>query len=215
MTNDPERPYPERTGSETSAQLLQDFIPVREDEDGLDLVEKVFQYYALFCCDVYRAALAANLPVEDVQRMAAEGRWNDRLKTLVKLSESGRPGDVERATNRAINFVQAHKYRILLEKILRGLAAIQKQKLDSFCYEEYEVKGGGTKRKLLCRPFADMASALEKCHAMTYAALNDTVSERRERKEEPGSAHVDVHVQIANQLAKLRQEQGRAAGPSE
>jgi hypothetical protein len=176
--------------------------------ENQDLNEKVYQYYALFGCDVERAAIAANIPVEQVKQMAIDGRWEDQLKVLIRLKQSGRPGDLERATNRAINLIQAHRYRLLLERILRRFSLMRESDLHALCVEETESKDGIVRSKLVTRPFADLATALEKCQAMTYLALCDTATDRNKRGENPeeSSAEADAHVQIANGLQRMREK---------
>lgn len=167
--------------------------------------ERIYQLYALFACDAERTAVAAKIPVEVVEKMAQDGRWDAQFKTLIKLRTSGRPGDLERATNRAINFVQAHNYRRFLERVMRKFALLTENDLSDFCFEiRIDVKGNEI-RKLNMRPLADLATAIEKCHAMTYAALTDTASDRAKRAEnhEEDKQTQDAHVQIAGALQRL------------
>jgi hypothetical protein len=175
--------------------------------ENQDIHEKVYQYYALFGCDVERAAIAANLPVERVRQMALDGRWEDQLKVLVRLKQSGKPGDMERATNRAINLVQAHRYRLLLERLLREFSLLTPAALRDWCMEITEGDDGIVKRKLVTRPFADLATALEKCQSMTYLALCDTATDRSKRGEtvDESQTAADVHVQIAGGLQRMRE----------
>jgi hypothetical protein len=61
-------------------------------------------------------------------------------------------------------------------------------------------------KKLNTRAFADMSSAIEKCHALSYAALNDTATERRERGDEP-EAHksaAEMHLNITRAMEQIR-----------
>jgi hypothetical protein len=49
---------------------------------------------------------------------------------------------------------------------------------------------------------------MEKCHAMSYAALNDTVGERKERGDEP-EAHksaAEMHLNITRAMEQIRQQ---------
>ena len=182
---------------------LMGFVETKEE-----LHERIYQLYALFACDAEKTAVAAKIPLEVVEEMAKNGRWDAQFQTLIKLRQSGRPGDLERATNRAINFVQAHNYRRFLERIMRMLSLLTPKELEEYCFEIRIDKQGNESRKMACRPFADLATAIEKCHAMTYAALTDTASDRQHRKEghEEGEQVVDAHVQIAGALQRMHRE---------
>ena len=170
--------------------------------------EQIFQLYAVMGCDPEKTAGATNMSVADVKALAKAGDWDNRLEILKRLRKSGKPGDAERATNRAINFVQAYRYRILLERILRRLCAYQDADLDRlFDTPIFNREGDIVGRRITTRPFADLAVAIEKCQSLIYVALNDTVSERIERDDETGgkqASATELHVQIATQLAKMR-----------
>lgn len=190
-----------------------DPIPFTADEQQIETNERIFQFYALFGCDPERTAVAAEVPLEHVLKLAEDGQWNKQFATLIRLKSTGRPGDLERATNRAINFVQAHRYRLFLERVLRHFALVPRDQLEDMCVELRVDAKGNESRKVNCRPFADLAAALEKCHAMTYLALVDTASDRqRNNAEAPQSQeNVDVHVQLAGALQRARE--GKAKPP--
>lgn len=172
--------------------------------------EQVFQLYAVMGCDAERTAGAVNLDVAVIKAMAKAGDWDGKLEIVKRLRKSGKPGDAERATNRAINFVQAYRYRVLLERILRRLSAYRDEDLDKlFDCPIFNKEGDIVGRRITTRPFADLAVAIEKCQSMIYIALNDTVTERMERDDETGgkqASATELHVQIATQLAKMRGE---------
>jgi len=72
---------------------------------------------------------------------------------------------------------------------------------------------GNVQRKLNTRAFADMSSAMEKCHAMSYSALNDTVGERKERGDEPEQhkTAAEMHLQITRAMEQIRKQNREAA----
>lgn len=169
-------------------------------------VENAFLLYAVFCGDVARTAHALSVSPELVTQLAVEHGWDRKLKPIIDLKASTRAGDVERAVNRAMNFVQAHRMRLFLERVLRQLSGLSITDLGSFLFP-IEVKGrqGFEKihQSLSTRSLADLASALEKCHTMTYLALNDTATERKERKEEGNddATAAETHIRLAAAMA--------------
>ena len=168
--------------------------------------EQAFMLYATFCGDVERTAAALNVRPIDILRAADEDNWNIKLQSIIALKKSDRPGDIERAINRAINFVQAHRTRLFLDRMLKRLNSMSADELDSYLLTEETTKSGSV-RRISTRPIADLTSALEKAHAMTYAALNDTAGERKARGDDEDQAESSagaLHAQIADALAKVR-----------
>ena len=165
--------------------------------------ENAFLLYATFCGDVVRTAHALNVPAQAVLAMAESEGWTGKLKPILDLSKSQKPGDLDRAVNRALNFVQCHKMRCLLERVLRELTDKSDAQLAEMTVEKTETKGGDKRTKLCTRGFADLTSALEKCHAMSYLALSDTAQDRSKRKEAGGDESVpDLHAAIAKAMAE-------------
>lgn len=174
--------------------------------------EQLFQLFAIYCGDVKRCALAAGLDEAVVEAKAAAQGWKDKIKLLIDLKTSARPGDSERGINRAVNFVQAHRYRNYLQRVLTQLTQLSDADLyDMLCSVSIQKDGTMTK-KLNTRAFADLASALEKCHAMSYAALNDTVGERKERGDEPEQhkSAAEMHLQITRAMEEIRKANQQA-----
>jgi hypothetical protein len=167
-------------------------------------VDKVFQLYALFAGDCVRVGHATGLETAEVERMAIAGKWDNKLKAVLRLQKSGRPGDMERGINRAVNFIQAHRLRQFLDRMINMIARMDEDKLEDFCLAEEITKDGAMSKKITTRPFADLASALEKCHAMTYQALSDTASDRKARGEEPDEdlSVSELHAAMANAIAQ-------------
>ena len=102
-------------------------MPIPNPEDAQEVVfdrEQAFLLYATFCGDLEKTAHALNVRPVEVLRMVDEEGWNERLKAILELKKSGRPGDIERAINRALNFVMAHKFRLFLERVLFRLTGM-------------------------------------------------------------------------------------------
>lgn len=166
--------------------------------------ENAFLLYAVFCGDADRTAHALDVDASLVRGLAMENKWDAKLKPIIDLKQSSRAGDVERAVNRALNFVQSHRYRLFLERVLRQLTGMSRTDLECFLFpREVNRRSDEVTQKFSTRALADLASALEKCHSMTYLALNDTATERRERKEEgdEDATASEMHLKLAEAMA--------------
>jgi len=164
--------------------------------------ENAFMLYAAFTGDLERTAAALGVRPMDVLRVAQEEEWNEKLKPILDLKKSSKPGDIERAINRALNFVQAHRLRMVIERVIRRLTGMSAEELESYLFTS-STKAGGEIAKLSTRALADLASAVEKCHAMTYQALNDSMPERARRNDGNGGIEAgDMHAKIAEAMRK-------------
>jgi hypothetical protein len=164
------------------------------------------------CGDFERTAHALHVEAAFVFELAREGQWQERLQAILQLKKSKRPGEVERAINRALNFAQAQEMRKLLFRMMQNLAGMTNKELVEFCISTVKTTNAdGTvteERRLATRPFADLASGLAKVHMMSYYALTDTAAERSKRSQEdpegPSAAQID---------AAIREAIRKAAGP--
>jgi len=170
--------------------------------------ENAFLLYAVFCGDAERTAHALDVDPDLIRNIALDSNWDKKLKPIIDLKQSARAGDVERAINRALNFTQTHRYRLFLQRVLKNLTGMSVSDMKAFLFPHEVMKGkDGNERviqKFSTRALADFASALEKCHTMSYLALNDTATERKERKEsgdEDASAS-EMHIRLAEAMAK-------------
>lgn len=165
--------------------------------------DNAFMLYATFCGDVERTAHALRLTPVQVMELAETHKWNEQLRGILELKKSGKPGDVERAVNRAVNFVQAHRLRLLLERTLGYICKLPTEEMYGLMLQRSYDKAGNVTEKLGTRPLADLAAALEKCHVLTYLALNDSTTERRARDEQPDSiSGGELHAQIAAAMSQ-------------
>lgn len=168
--------------------------------------EQAFLLYATFAGDVQRTAHALGISPVALLRMVDEEGWTERLKGIIELQKSGRPGDWERAINRALNYVQAHRMRLIVERAIRHFTGLSEVEFkDQLLTKAPNVKGAaGQVVKMSTRSIADLASALEKAHAMTYQALGDTAQERMKANapSASGDAYADMHAKIAEAMAK-------------
>lgn len=168
--------------------------------------EQAFLLYATFCGDLEKTAHALNVRPVDVLKMAEEEHWNEQLKNILEMKKSGKPGDIERAVNRALNFVQAHRMRLFVERILHKLVSMENEEVEEYIFSDHSSKDGTAFKRLTTRAIADLASAMEKAQAMSYQALSDTAQDRAKRKDDSGNADSggELHAKIAAAMAKVR-----------
>lgn len=181
--------------------------PLNQSQERRPDKENAFLLYATFCGDSARTAAALNMDEEVVRALAVENGWDKKLKPIIDLKNSTKAGDVERAINRAINFVDAHKLRGFLARVIFELTGMNNSDLKAFLFPETSEAGAGERvriKKFSTRALADLAAAVEKCQALTYIALNDSATERRERKEdgtEDEATASEMHVKLAAAMA--------------
>lgn len=189
------------------AHALDDFDP---DKVHLD-TEQVFLLYTTFLGDADQTAAALGVPGKYVAKIAEAEGWDDRIRPILQKAKSKRPGDVERAINRALCFVQSHRYRMFLERVMRKMLNWSDEQLDDFLIRFEPRKGKLAEGqeplmdvKINARALADFAVALEKAHQMTYMALNDSTPERSKRTEDTSAGELSlsaIHAQLAQGMA--------------
>lgn len=134
-------------------------------------VSQVFLVFMALVGDVSKTALALDIPEATVQEMADREGWADKVKRISVQSKSGKPGDWERAQNRALNFVQAHQLRRAIDRVITRINEQDAQSL----IEHTSPQGNVT---YTARIFTELTKAMQSCHEMTYSALGDSVKER-------------------------------------
>ena len=176
--------------------------------------EQVFLLYATFAGDVTRTAHAAGVRPMDVLKLAEDEGWDKKLAPIIELQKSQRPGDVERAINRALNFAQCHRMRLFLEKVLNRVCGMNEEELKEYIFTSKDAKTNKAgeilspgAKVLSTRALADLATALEKVQAMTYQSLQDTANDRARRKEQVTDDSADaglLHARIAKAMAEVK-----------
>lgn len=170
--------------------------------------ENAFLLYATFCGDIVRTAHAVGVQPDQIARAAADGGWNDKLAPILALKKSTRPGDVERAMNRALNFVQAHQMRLFVSRCIHRLTNMSESEFQDYIFTRSDSDKVQC-AKLTTRAIADLASAMEKCQAASYQALGDTATERVKRKDDDSDPEVsagDMHARIAAAMSGVARE---------
>jgi hypothetical protein len=149
-------------------------------------VEQVFLLYTNFCGDVDATAAAVGCSPRVIAALADAEGWRDKIAHIIAKVKSRKPGDVERAINRAMCFVQAFRYLRFLERACRSMFNWTDAELHDYLVT-WETKGKGEDvvkvPKVNARALSDMAHALETAQQMCYFALNDTTPERGKRNE--------------------------------
>lgn len=137
-------------------------------------VAQIFQTFITFCGDVDKTAVALNLDRETIAQLAHAENWTQKVGEWSALRE-GDPRDLQIQINRAVNYVQAHRARALLDKVIgflsEGDAAALVDRLTINTKNGPEFK---------TRALTDLVKAMEACQLMTTRALGDTVDERPE-----------------------------------
>lgn len=182
--------------------------PLKVEETPLE-VEQVFMTYAGCCGDVQKTAKACGISMQRVIEYAETGNWLERIRELIDLKEIGKFDDVSRAISRATNFVQANRFRMYIERVVRKLSEVSDDELlDEFTTKRVTKDGQVVVTGLSLRMLADIGSAMEKVHWMTYMALCDGTPERAARKAEEKPDDVggdsDMHAKIARTLAAMK-----------
>lgn len=198
-----------KKGKTRAIQTIEKIGTPKDDPQLLDR-ENAFLLYASFSGDLTRTAVALHSDALTVLRVADEERWQTKLTAILELKKAGKPGEVERAINRTMNFVQAHRLRNLIERQIRELSEMSDEELRSWCMSEIVTthKDGSVsvEKKLHTRPYADLASAMEKVHNLSYAALNDTNQERAVRSKQEADEKptaMEIHSAIAKAMSEV------------
>jgi hypothetical protein len=179
-------------------------------------LKNAFLVYASVSGDADKAAMALDISRVAIERLIIEEGWDARIEGLIRLRKSGNGRLVEKGLNRALNFTQAQRFRMVLERLMRRLSEMTDDELMEYSFQtETSTHKDGTvdeTKRFNARPFADLASAMEKCHSLSYMALCDTSGERKKREDEhAGPTEAEIHSTIAGAIAKMNTP---AAGPT-
>ena len=168
----------------------------RLNKNRLD-VSAVLLTYVAFVGDVHRTAAALDLDPAIVRQLAEQEGWEAKIQRITLLSKSGKSGDYSKAANRALCFVQGHRIRSLIDRVILHF---QDMTEDEVC-AEITATGKNGVRHVSARFFTDLAAAAEKAHHMTYAALDDTVTARAERDDDSEQMNISaLHAAVMTAL---------------
>lgn len=161
-------------------------------------VSQVFLVFMSLVGDVQKTAAALDLNPEIVAGLAESEGWTEKVRRISLISKGERPGDWERAQNRAMCFVQAHRLRGVLSNMVRHFEEMDPEQI----VDNLSVIGREGQKTLSAKVLADIATAMERVHQMTYSALGDTVKEREARQDEDGNSlpFKDLHTALISAL---------------
>jgi hypothetical protein len=170
--------------------------------------KNAFLVYASVSGDEDKAAMALGISHSAMVRLIIEEGWEEKIAGLIRLRKSGNSRQVEKGLNRALNFTQAQRFRMVIERLMRRLSDMSDDELMEYSFQtETSTHKDGTvdeTKRFNARPFADLASAMEKVHTLSYQALADTASERKKTDDErQGPTSEEIHSTIAGAIAKM------------
>lgn len=157
----------------------------------LDQVQ-AFQTYVAFNGDCNRTAVALGVAKSVVEAMRDEGSWEKHAEQWRTLQE-GSSQDVSILVNRAVNFVQAHRLRGLIDKVVGKLSELPPDELVNLLSTKTRTKDGKfVVTGFSARQLTDLTKAAEAAHLMTQRALGDTVAERPQETRRGSSIALQV-----------------------
>ena len=145
-------------------------------------VSQCWLVYMSFIGDVEKTAAVTQLAPAVIQQLAKDEGWDEKIRRVSLLAKGGKPGDWERAQNRALCYVQAHRLRMTFDTMLEKVFGMDADQLISFL----STRTAMGRETVSARFLADLTAAVEKTHHLSYAALGDTVKEREARIGEGG-----------------------------
>jgi len=153
---------------------------------GLLNVSQIFQHWITFAGDAKRTAVALSIPVETIEALAAEEHWNDSLREWLELKD-GSAQDVQTQISRAVNFVQAHRLRLVVDRMTSYLVDKSADELVELFTEDTEKS-----HKFSMRPLADLIKGAEAVQAMVQRALGDAPGD----KSKPGTHAANIAMMV-------------------
>jgi len=158
-------------------------------------ISQIFLVFVALVGDVYKTAAALNLDPELVQKLVDSEGWATKIQRVTLMSKSGRPGDYEKAVNRALAFVQGHRIRSLIDRVITRFSDMTEAEI---CHEITAVGKNGI-RHVSARFFTDLAAAAEKANALTFTALGDTATDRAQSEPDELNASA-LHAAVIASL---------------
>jgi hypothetical protein len=167
-------------------------VPI--DKNGIDVIQ-VFTTWVAFMGDADKTAVALDLDPVFIKNLATIENWQAKLKAWNDIS-TGDPREVQVQINRAINFVQAHRLRTVLDKVTGKLHAMTPDQLIEAL--TVPTKYGS---EVKTRALTDLVKAAETVQLMSCRALGDTVGERPGDEGKTKGSEIMLSVAKAMQAA--------------
>ena len=165
---------------------------MRVNKNNLN-VAQCFVIFTTLCGDVQKTAAALDLDPAVVDQIAKDEGWHAKIARISLLSQSGKPGEYERGINRALNFTQAHRMRLLLDKLLEEF----QDKTPEEILKAVTSRTAQGATSVSARFFSDLTAAMEKTQHLSYLALGDTAGERPDATTEEGEVSANqLHTAV-------------------
>lgn len=156
---------------------------------------QIFLTYMSFAGDVRQTAHVLQVDPAAVVALEADGNWRSKIKELVELSSGKDPGEYKLAVNRSVNYVQSHRLRSLLDRVLTVLTEKSNEELVDLL-----TTTGPKGNSFSTRPLTDLTKACETAQLMTRLALGDVGAGQLAEDEGKGS-DIALSVMRAMQAA--------------
>lgn len=132
---------------------------------------EVFAVYLQQGANAQRTALTLKIPVAEVEGLVRQHRWDVKVKEYTGGIENPTLEDFQRGQrglNRAVNYIQAHRLRDLVDRVVQKLN-------DPQTLEEYTTvrTKDGFRRDL--KPIRELAEAARTAQELSYRALGDSM----------------------------------------
>lgn len=176
------------------------------DTSNLD-VAAIFLGFMALVGDIDRTALAFNISPRVVRFLADKDGWNDKIRSVSLLNQKGKPGDFEKASNRALSFVQGHLLRSIMQRILENLNNMSRAEIVKTVISQKRT-GEIT---FSASFYSDLAAAMQKCHEMCYVSLGDSAGDRGRENKEALSSELSVDALHSAISAALNTPAGAGA----
>ena len=124
--------------------------------------------------DLPKVALALNVDLASLQSIALTENWEQEYKKL-KEAAGDDVGDHHLKVNRVINYVQAHRLRLITDSVISHLATLKPEDLIILL-----TTSGPNGSSFSVRPITDLAKSAEVAQLLTYRALGDSVAQKTE-----------------------------------
>ena len=165
------------------------------DKNTLD-VSRIFSTYLAFGGDLARTSqICDDVDPRAIHQLAAAERFAEKLEHLDYMKGDDR--DTQSKINRRVNYIQAHRLRTIIDKVLNDL----EQKTPDELLKAMTVR---TSNGLEFKPslLTDLAKAAEVAHLMTQRTLGDTPAEQARDQQKIKGRDVALAVLAALNAAE-------------
>lgn len=164
-------------------------LPARLNEAD---TSRILESYLAFLGDTAKVAVALDIEEHIVKNLAVTEQWDKKLKVW-QQQISGDPRELQVHINRAINFVQSHRLRTVLDKVVGKLHSMTPDELEEAL--TVNTKNGP---EFKTRALTDLVKAAEAVQLMTQRALGDTDAERP--KTDPNTKGSAIMLSVASAM---------------